>query len=66
MKTYYNFIEDKEPTDHQLEIIMNDATISAIEKARTADLQFTLLKQEYFQELKEKYSKVLSLHGSKA
>jgi len=48
MKINYKFTSDKEPTDEQLHLLMQDVAIEVKEKARKSDKKFFEQLQQLF------------------
>lgn len=63
MKSSYKFINNVEPTDEELNDIMEAANRSVIEKALVANKQLIETLNEYLKVTKEKYSKII-IHES--
>jgi hypothetical protein len=59
METNYRFINDAEPSDTELETIMQDAHKSAMENAKIAKLNLKKMFDEYFEKTKFKYAKLV-------
>ncbi|MFM2386912.1 MAG: hypothetical protein RL660_1669 [Bacteroidota bacterium] len=65
MENSYRFISDAEPSEADLEVIMSDAQISAMEKAEIAKQNLKRLFDEYFEKTKLKYGKIIFESDSK-
>jgi hypothetical protein len=65
MENNYRFINDTEPSDAELEVIMFDAQVSAMENAKIAKLNLKKMFDEYFEKTKLKYAKIIIGNDSK-
>ncbi len=62
----YKLISDREPTNAELNSILNAATATATKKAVAANEKASKLQEIYYKKIKETYSKKINLYASKA
>lgn len=56
MQINYKFISDKEPTDEQLHLLMQEVAIEAKTRARKSDEQFSEQLQQLIQAAQKQWS----------
>lgn len=61
MKSSYNFLSDKEPTDKQLQKLMQDVLVDVKKRSRIAKKNLEAIQLQEIKEAKIRFNKRLSL-----
>lgn len=62
MESNYNFLLGKEPTDKQLQKLMQDVLVDVKKRSQIAKKKFELIQLQEIEEAKIRFSKRLSLN----
>ena len=62
MKSNYNFLSDKEPTDKQLHKLMQDVLVDVKKRSQIAKKKFETIQLQEIKEAKIRFNKRLSLN----
>lgn len=62
MKSSYNFLSDKEPTDKQLQKLMQDVLVDVKKRSQIAKKKLETIQLQEIKEAKIRFNKRLSLN----
>lgn len=65
MESNYNFLSDKEPSDEQLQKLMQDVLVDVKKRSQIAKKKLETIQLQEIKEAKIRFNKRLSLNGIK-